>query len=42
MRTIINTIRECAKTIENYGFELELDELDFDDKYEVKFIINKK
>lgn len=42
MRTVINTIRECAKTIENYGFELDLDELDFEDRYEVKLVINKK
>lgn len=42
MRTVINTIRECAKTIENYGFEINLDELDFEEKYEVKFTINKK
>lgn len=42
MRTVINTIRECAKTIENYGFEIDLDELDFEEKYEVKFTINKK
>ena len=42
MRTVINTIRECAKTIENYGFEVDLDELDFEDRYEVKFVINKK
>jgi len=42
MRTVINTIRECAKTLENYGFEVDLDELDFEDRYEVKFVINKK
>lgn len=42
MRTVINTIRECAKTIENYGFEIDLDELDFEDRYEVKFRINKR
>lgn len=42
MRTVINTIRECAKTIENYGFKVDLDELDFADSYQVNFKISKE
>ena len=42
MRMVINTIRDCAKTLENYGFKVDLDELDFEDRYEVKFVVDKK
>lgn len=40
-RMVINTIRECATTIEKYGYKIETDELDFEDSYEVTFKIQK-
>ena len=42
LRTAINTIRECADTIEKYGFNIETEELDFEDSYQVTFKIAKK
>lgn len=42
LRTAINTIRECADTIEKYGFNIETEELDFEDSYQVTFKIVKK
>ena len=41
MKTVINTIRECAATIEKYGYRIETDELDLADSYEVTFKIQK-
>ena len=41
MKTVINTIRECANQIEKYGYEVDTDEIDLNDVYEVTFRINK-
>ena len=41
LRTAINTIRSCAETIEKYGFNIETEEFDFDDMYQVIFKIKK-
>ena len=40
-KTVINTIRECAATIEKYGYKVETEELDFEDSYQVNFKIEK-
>ena len=42
LKMVINTIRECAATIEKYGFIVDTEELDFEDTYEVTFKIEKK
>lgn len=42
LKTIINTIRNCADTIEKSGFALECEEYDLDDMYQVIFKIQKK
>lgn len=41
LRMVINTIRECASTIEKYGFNIDTEELDFEDMYQVTFKIEK-
>ena len=41
MKTIINTIRECANKIEQYGYKIDTDEIDLADTYEVTFKISK-
>lgn len=41
MKTVINTIRNCASTIEKYGYKIETEEIDLADSYEVTFKINK-
>lgn len=41
LRMAINTIRDCASTIEKYGFNIETEELDFEDSYQVTFKIEK-
>ncbi len=41
MKTVINTIRECASKIEKFGYEVDTDEMDLNDIYEVTFRINK-
>ena len=41
MKTVINTIRECAAQIEKYGYKVDTDEIDLADTYEVTFRINK-
>ena len=41
MKTVINTIRECAKKIESYGYKIDTDEIDLADSYEVTFKIEK-
>ena len=41
LKTVINTIRNCADTIEKYGFALECEEYDFEDMYQVIFKIQK-
>lgn len=42
LKTVINTIRSCAQTIEKYGFVIDTEELDFEDSYQVIFRIEKK
>jgi ParB family chromosome partitioning protein len=41
MKTVINTIRECAATIERFGYKIDTDEIDLADTYEVTFKISK-
>lgn len=41
LRMVINTIRDCAATIEKYGFSIDIEELDFENIYQVIFKINK-
>ena len=41
MKTVINTIRECAATIEKYGFKIDTEEIDLEDSYQVIFKIDK-
>ncbi len=41
LKTVINTIRSCSNTIEKFGFEIETEEYDFDDMYQVIFKIKK-
>lgn len=42
LRMVINTIRDCASTIEKYGFNIDVEELDFENMYQVIFKIDKK
>ena len=42
LKTVINTIRNCADTIEKYGYVVDLDEMDFEDTYQVVFKVQKK
>lgn len=39
---VINVIREASEKIERLGFEIELEEFDFDDMYQAIFKVNKK
>ena len=41
LKTVINTIRECAATIERFGFTIDTEEIDFEDYYQVTFKIDK-
>ena len=41
LKTVINTIRECAATIERFGFTIDTEEIDFEDSYQVIFKIDK-
>jgi len=41
LRLAINTIRNCSKELKNLGYILDLEELDFEDTYQVTFKINK-
>lgn len=41
LKTVINTIRTCAKTIEDYGYTVDTEELDFENSYQVTFKIDK-
>lgn len=41
LKTVINTIRTCAKTIEDYGYTIDTEELDFENSYQVTFKIDK-
>ncbi|MDD3453282.1 MAG: ParB/RepB/Spo0J family partition protein [Bacilli bacterium] len=40
-KIIINTIRECAKTIEKMGYKIDTEEIDFENDYQVIFKIEK-
>ncbi len=42
MKNVIDTFRECEKQINNQGFVVEVEELDFDDMYQVVFKVHKK
>ncbi len=42
LKTVINTIRTCASTIEKYGYIIDTEEFDFEDMYQVIFKITKK
>lgn len=41
LKTVINTIRECAAQIERFGFNIDTDEVDLPDSYQVTFKIDK-
>ena len=41
MRVALNTIRECESTLEKYGFNVDVEEIDFEDSYQVIFKIEK-
>ena len=40
-KDVINTIRECTKKIEDYGFKIDVDEYDLFSQYQVVFKIEK-
>lgn len=40
--TILSTVRECARKIEALGYFIDVDELDFENTYQVIFNIEKK
>ena len=42
LRLALNTIRECEGTLEKYGFNVDVEEIDFEDSYQVIFKIEKK
>ncbi|MBE6152192.1 MAG: ParB/RepB/Spo0J family partition protein [Firmicutes bacterium] len=42
IKTVINTIRTCTETIEKYGFEVDTEEFDLEDMYQVVIKVNKK
>ena len=41
MKVALNTIRECEATLEKYGFTVDVEEIDFEDSYQVIFKIEK-
>ena len=41
IRIAINTVRECADTLERSGFTVDVEEIDFEDSYQVIFKISK-
>ncbi len=41
IRTVINLIRNSSKDIENLGFNIEIEEIDFENSYQVIFKIEK-
>ena len=41
MKIALNTIRECQNTLEKYGFAIDVEEIDFEDSYQVIFKIEK-
>ena len=42
LKTGINTIHDCIKTLEKYGFKVNMEELDLNDKYQIMLDIDKK
>ena len=42
IKLALNTIRECENTLEKYGFNIDVEEIDFEDSYQVIFKIEKK
>ena len=40
-KTVINTIRNCAETIEKYGFNISVNEIELNGEYKVTFDIKK-
>ncbi len=41
IKTGINTIHDCIKTLEKYGFKVNMEELDLNDKYQIMLDIDK-
>lgn len=41
-KTVINTIRDCVKTIEGYGYIVDEEEIDLENRYQVSIIIDKQ
>ena len=41
IKVALNTIRECESTLEKYGFTVDVEEIDFEDSYQVIFKIEK-
>ena len=41
IKVALNTIRECETTLEKYGFTVDVEEIDFEDSYQVIFKIEK-
>ena len=39
---VIDVFRECEKTIEKYGFIVDIEEFDLEDMYQVVFKVHKK
>ena len=42
IKTGINTIHDCIKTLEKYGFKVNMEELDLNEKYQIMLDIEKK
>lgn len=42
LKTVINTVRDCVKTIESYGYTVDEEEIDLENKYQVSIIIDKQ
>lgn len=42
MKTVINTVRDCVSTIESYGYKVDEEEIDLENKYQVTIIIDKQ
>ena len=41
LKLALNTVRECQNTLEKYGFIVDVEEIDFEDSYQVIFKIEK-
>lgn len=42
LKTVINTIRDCVKQIESYGYVVDEEEIDLENSYQVSITIDKK